>query len=256
MKKWLSLLLTLALLTGCSDVDSSSSSKTNEVENKNIVSEYPTYEATVEKVTDGDTLTISYKNKQQRVRLLLVDTPESVKQGVDPQPFSIEASNFVKELLPIGTKVIIEPGVEGHEYDKYNRLLAYVYVNGEMLNKTLIREGFARVGFIYKPNTRYLDEFLKIQDEAKLNKKNIWSIKGYVTEKGYNVDAATNATMNTTNQSENNSSRNQQEKIKGNTNSKIYHVPGGKYYDTPMKNIIWFDSVKEAEQAGYRASKE
>lgn len=254
MKKWLFLLLAITLLTGCSDVETRP--LTNKVESNKVVSDYPTYEATVEKVSDGDTLTISYNNKEQKVRLLLIDTPESVKPGVDPQPFSIEASNFVKELLPHGTKVTIEPGVEGYEFDKYNRLLAYVYVNGEMLNKTLIEEGYARVGFIYEPNTRYLDEFLKIQDDAKENKKNIWSIKGYVTEKGYNVDA-TNTGVTNTNQAVNNpASQTNHGKIKANKNSKIYHVPNGKYYNTPMKHIEWFDSVKEAEQAGYRASKE
>ena len=70
------------------------------------ISEYPTFEATVVKVTDGDTLTISHDNKEEKVRLLLVDTPESVKPGVDPQPFSLEASNYVKGLLDEGKEII------------------------------------------------------------------------------------------------------------------------------------------------------
>ena len=119
-----------------------------------------------------------------------------------------------------------------------------------MVNKLLIQEGFARVGYIYEPNTRYVEEFQDIQEQAKEKQKNIWSIDGYVTDRGYNVDISEI--------SENSKSATQESegKIKGNTNSKIYHVSGGKYYDSTLKNVIWFNSIKDAEQAGYRASKE
>ena len=256
MKKWLSILLAVSILVGCSaETGQNKQQAQTTIQGTNETSSnYQSFDATVVKVTDGDTLTIKRNEKKEKIRLLLVDTPESVKEGVDPQPFSIEASNFVKQLLPEGTKVTVEPGVKGHEYDKYNRMLAYVYVNGEMLNKTLIREGFARVGFIYEPNTRYLDEFLKIQEQAKKEKKNIWSINGYVTSKGYDVSAVSSSKQNNTNYSTNIQS--EKGKIKGNANSKINHLPEGKYYNTEMKNVEWFNTIEEADKAGYRASKE
>ena len=60
------------------------------------------------------------------LRLLLVDTPESVKKGVDPQPYSIEASNFAKNTLKAGDTVYIEYD-EGDKTDKYDRHLGYLW---------------------------------------------------------------------------------------------------------------------------------
>ncbi|MGM9926837.1 MAG: thermonuclease family protein [Bacillus sp. (in: firmicutes)] len=229
------LLLSISLLTACSDLQSTDS-------------DYPTFEATINRVVDGDTLLISYEGKEERVRLLLVDTPESVKEGVEVQPFAKEASDFVKKLLPAGTKVEVELGEQ--ERDKYDRLLAYVYIDGDMLNEILIQEGYARVGYVYENNDRYVEKLRAAQEEAKEQKVNIWSIDGYVTDKGYNVEAAENS------YSSSNDTSDTAGKIKGNVNSKIYHMPDGKNYNTEMKNVIWFDSVEEAEQAGYRAAKE
>ena len=57
-----------------------------------------------------------------------------------------------------------------------------------MFNEKLISEGYARVGYIYSQK-RYLNKLYKAQDYAKLNKLNIWSVEGYVTNKGFDVDA-------------------------------------------------------------------
>lgn len=216
-------------------------------------SEYPTFEATVKRVIDGDTLLISYEGKEERVRLLLVDTPESVKEGVEIQPFAKEASNYVKELLPQGTNIEVELGEQ--ERDKYERLLAYIYVDGKMLNEMLIAEGYARVGYVYENNNRHVEQLYEAQEAAKQQKVNIWSIDGYVTDRGYDVDAVGNKDVSLDEVSNLNSEETTG-KIKGNANSKIYHVPNGKNYDTEMKNVVWFDTVEEAEQAGYRAAKE
>ncbi|WP_455660537.1 thermonuclease family protein [Pradoshia sp.] len=244
-KKWLSLVIAFSILAGCGTGDLNNSNDT--INSNKDVSEYPTFEATVSKVTDGDTLTISHDGKEEKVRMLLIDTPESVKEGVEPQPWSKEASAFMKEMLPTGSNVMIEPGVSGSEYDRYGRLLAYIYVDGEMLNKTLVEEGYARVAYIYEPNTRHLDELKAAEERAKDEKLRIWSVNGYVTERGFNSEAVKDSSH---------ANDEADGKIKGNKNSKIYHVPGGRNYDAPMKNVIYFDSVKEAEAAGYRAAKE
>ena len=207
--------------------------------------------ATVERVVDGDTMKLKLDKTKEVVtlRLLLVDTPESVKKGVDPQPYSIEASNFAKNTLVAGDTVYIEYD-EGDKTDKYDRHLGYLWYysndnsNWQMFNETLISEGYARVGYIYSQK-RHLDEFYKAQDYAKSNKLNIWSVDGYVTDKGYDVDAY-NSNKNTSSNSSSSSSN-------------IVYANGGssssnKYHSTKdahnMKGAVKM-TEKEAKSKGY-----
>ena len=207
--------------------------------------------ATVERVVDGDTMKLKLDKTKEVVtlRLLLVDTPESVKKGVDPQPYSIEASNFAKNTLVAGDTVYIEYD-EGDKTDKYDRHLGYLWYysndnsNWQMFNETLISEGYARVGYIYSQK-RHLDEFYKAQDYAKSNKLNIWSVDGYVTDKGFDVDAY-NSNKNTSSNSSSSSSN-------------IVYANGGssssnKYHSTKdahnMKGAVKM-TEKEAKSKGY-----
>ena len=207
--------------------------------------------ATVERVVDGDTMKLKLDKTKEVVtlRLLLVDTPESVKKGVDPQPYSIEASNFAKNTLKAGDTVYIEYD-EGDKTDKYDRHLGYLWYysndnsNWQMFNETLISQGYARVGYIYSQK-RHLDEFYKAQDYAKSNKLNIWSVDGYVTDRGYDVDAY-NSNKNTSSNSSSSSSN-------------IVYANGGssssnKYHSTKdahnMKGAIKM-TEKEAKSKGY-----
>ena len=207
--------------------------------------------ATVERVVDGDTMKLKLDKTKEVVtlRLLLVDTPESVKKGVDPQPYSIEASNFAKNTLVAGDTVYIEYD-EGDKTDKYDRHLGYLWYysndnsNWQMFNETLISQGYARVGYIYSQK-RHLDEFYKAQDYAKSNKLNIWSVDGYVTDRGYDVDAY-NSNKNTSSNSSSSSSN-------------IVYANGGssssnKYHSTKdahnMKGAIKM-TEKEAKSKGY-----
>ena len=207
--------------------------------------------ATVERVVDGDTMKLKLDKTKEVVtlRLLLVDTPESVKKGVDPQPYSIEASNFAKNTLKAGDTVYIEYD-EGDKTDKYDRHLGYLWYysndnsNWQMFNETLISQGYARVGYIYSQK-RHLDEFYKAQDYAKSNKLNIWSVDGYVTDRGYDVDAY-NSNKNTSSNSTSSSSI-------------IVYANGGssssnKYHSTKdahnMKGAVKM-TEKEAKSKGY-----
>ncbi|KAA6446903.1 thermonuclease family protein [Bacillus swezeyi] len=138
-------------------------------------------------VIDGDTIQVRLANKTEKIRMILVDTPETKHPTKPVQPFGIEAANYTTEQLE-GKDVKIELGTK--DRDSYNRILAYVYLNsGEMFNKLLIKKGFARVA-IFPPNTKYVDEFLKIEEEAKSKKVGIWSVDGYVIKKGFNNQIA------------------------------------------------------------------
>jgi micrococcal nuclease len=147
--------------------------------------EVQTEKAFVERVVDGDTIVIqNAKGEEESVRFLLLDTPESVHPNKPVQPFGKAASKFVQEQLE-GKKVELELG--DPETDKYGRLLAYIWVDDVNFNQLLIEKGYARVAYVYEPNTKYLDTFREVEQEAKEKEINIWSVKDYVTEEGFDM---------------------------------------------------------------------
>lgn len=264
------------LFTGCSNADQSKiesqtqikdsvSTNTQETNQSNDSSykepsasnEVPTgsVKATVERVVDGDTMKLKLNESGETVtlRLLLVDTPESVKKGVDPQPYSIEASNFAKETLASGDTVYIEYD-EGDKTDKYDRHLGYLwfYSNDDskwlMFNEELIAEGYARVGYVYSQR-RHLEDFNKAQDYAKSNNLNIWSVPGYVTSKGYDVDAynANKGTSSSNSSSVDKDSSNVVYANGGSSTSNKYHSSSDAHN---MKGAVKM-SEDEAKAQGY-----
>ncbi|HHY72924.1 MAG TPA: nuclease [Bacillus bacterium] len=207
-------------------------------------------EAIVTNVVDGDTLDISFHNKEERVRLLLVDTPETKHPSKPVQPFGPEASQFAKDALE-GKEVTIELDVS--DRDKYGRLLAYVWIDGKMFNEMLLEKGLARVAYVYAPNTKYVDEFYEIQKRAQKEGIGIWSIENYAQEDGFRTEK-----KNPVKGDEDAISQaNPDCLIKGNINSKgekIYHTPYSRSYKQ-TKPERWFCTEKEAEAAGFRAPK-
>lgn len=132
---------------------------------------------------DGDTIKVNYKGKEETVRYLLVDTPESKKPGECVQPYAESAYNRNKQLVNSGDLSI---EFDGNQRDKYDRLLAYVFVDGKSVQEQLLKEGYARVAYIYDPPYKFLDQFKSDEQFAKNKKINIWSKPGYVTDEGFN----------------------------------------------------------------------
>lgn len=128
----------------------------------------------VTKVIDGDTIKIE---GDITIRLLGVDTPETVDPRRPVGCFGKEASNQLKSLLS-GKVVILQKDIS--ENDKYKRLLRYIYLpleNGQTLfvNDYLIREGFAKVLTI-PPDVKYAEQFLEAQRKAREAKKGLWGM--------------------------------------------------------------------------------
>lgn len=217
-------------------------------------------EANVVRVVDGDTVKVNVKGAGNEVtlRLLLIDTPESVKPGVSPQPYSIEASNFAKDLLKAGDTVYLEYD-DGDKTDKYDRHLCYLWYYSEedndwkMYNEKVVEEGLARVGYIYSQR-RHLNTLYAAQDKAKGKKINIWSVPGYVTDNGFDVDASNGST------NKNNESTNKNTSSESGSSDVVYANGGSsssnKYHSSPnahgMKGAI---KMKESEaiSKGYKA---
>lgn len=144
-------------------------------------------EVTLDSTVDGDTARFSYKGKVSSFRFLLIDTPETRHPRLGKQPFGQEASDRTESLLKNANKIEVEFDV-GQKQDKYNRYLAYIYVDGKMLNEILVKEGLAEVGYVYPPNTRYIDRLNDAQSTAKERKRGIWSLQSaFLDEKQESV---------------------------------------------------------------------
>ena len=131
-----------------------------------------TYE--VVKVIDGDTLTASMNGKSETLRLIGIDTPETVDPRKPVQCFGKEASDKAKELLT-GKKVILEADSTQGERDKYSRLLRYLFLeDGTNYQDYMIRQGYAHE-YTYNLPYKYQTQFKQAEDEARLNKRGLWA---------------------------------------------------------------------------------
>lgn len=144
-----------------------------------VNSKYPYGKYKVTRVVDGDTIIVDFNGKEERVRLIGIDTPESVHPDKSKNiPEGEIASRFTKEKLE-GKEVALEFDVQ--ERDHYGRLLAYIWFGGTMFNKTLLQEGCAQIA-TYPPNVKYVDDFTKVQKEARENNKGFWSDTWTISE--------------------------------------------------------------------------
>jgi micrococcal nuclease len=121
----------------------------------------------VERVVDGDTVIVTGIGS---VRLIGVDTPETVHPNNIVEHFGRESSNFVRQLLT-GRQVRLEYDVQRR--DRYRRLLAYVYLlDGTFVNAEIIRQGY---GHAYTQFPfRFLDDFRQLEREAREQKRGLW----------------------------------------------------------------------------------
>ena len=135
----------------------------------------------VSHVIDGDTIKLA---TGEHVRLIGIDTPESrynsklerdsARSRKDIKSIlnmGKEASKFTRQLVE-GKRVRLEFDVQ--KYDKYGRLLAYIYLeDGTFVNARIMEAGYAQVMTI-PPNVKYADMFLKLQEEARKGGRGLW----------------------------------------------------------------------------------
>jgi micrococcal nuclease len=143
--------------------------------------------ALVERVVDGDTIHVVVNGQKETVRMLLVDTPETKHPDKPVEPFGPEASEFAKERLE-GRTVRLE--FDGPKRDKYDRLLAYVWIDDVLFNELLVENGLARLAYVYDPPYRHYNAIAAAENRAMKEKKGIWSIENYVREDGFDSERA------------------------------------------------------------------
>ncbi|HHS2993517.1 TPA: thermonuclease family protein [Staphylococcus argenteus] len=130
--------------------------------------------ATLIKAIDGDTVKLMYKGKPMTFRLLLIDTPETKHPKKGVEKYGPEASAFTKNMVENAKKIEVEFD-KGQKTDKYGRGLAYIYADGKMVNQALVRQGLAKVAYVYKPNNTHEQLLRKSEAQAKKEHLNIWS---------------------------------------------------------------------------------
>jgi micrococcal nuclease len=199
--------------------------------------------AVVTYVTDGDSIEVDVNGVPFRVRYIGMDAPEMEGEALGGE------SAAANRTLVAGKTIVMVRDLS--EADRYGRLLRYVFVDGLFVNRELVRTGMARAGY-YPPDLACVKEFQAAEQEARTARIGIWGLLGsptFLTRVGGGCpDGCLTPPAGCT--------------IKGNINlegEKIYHVPGGQYYQQtviePELGERWFCSEEEAVAAGWRKSK-
>lgn len=130
-------------------------------------------EVTLSKCVDGDTAWFVMEKETIKVRFLAIDTPESTTKK---EAYGKEASTFTCNQLTKAKKITLEWDENSDEKDKYDRYLAWVFVDDVLLQDLLVKEGYAKVAYLYG-DYKYTSLLEESQTLAKKEGKNIWSNK-------------------------------------------------------------------------------
>ena len=169
-------LLTATLLVACSEVQvhettaAPRGTTSNSGSNASPADPQTARTALITHVVDGDTIDVEVGQREIRIRLIGIDTPETVDPSEPVQCFGPEASAFTEQQLD-GEQVRLEFDVE--RIDPYNRTLAYVWRGNQLFNEVLVSRGFALVT-TYPPNVKYVDRFIAAQRDARSHERGLW----------------------------------------------------------------------------------
>lgn len=243
--------------------------------------------ATVTQHVDGDTVYVRLENGQEyKLRMIGVDTPETVHPSKPIEFYGKEASNFTKSKL-LGKTVYLEKDVS--ETDRYGRLLRYVWleppteinkaeIKSKMFNAILVANGYAQVA-TYPPDVKYQDYFLEFEREARSKNIGLWGKPDEPTSAAKSGSGSTTSNSSgskSTSTSSNTSSKsgssntstgssgsgqnsfpdrsepNKAYKYMGNSNSMKFHLTTCTYAKkTSESNRVYFNSRDEAIKQGY-----
>lgn len=177
-------------------------------------------------ITDGDTIKVLRNNKQVKIRLHGIDTPEKA------QAFGKKAKQFTAKM--VAGKIV---NVQETDKDKYNRTVAIITLNDKNLNESLVASGFA---WVYKKYCKqsYCNDWLRLEANARKKKLGLWR------------DPHAQAPWEWRHKDEDRGIG--ETGLHGNTSSHVFHKPGCKHFNCRNCTVV-FASRGEAVSAGYRA---
>lgn len=128
------------------------------------------------KCIDGDTFKVSLDNKEYTLRMLAIDTPESVHPTKKLEYYGKEASEYTCDMVTNAKKIEIEYDENSEKVDKYDRLLAWVFVDKILLQELLIENGYAKIAYLYD-DYKYTDILEEKQELASIKNIGIWDME-------------------------------------------------------------------------------
>lgn len=131
---------------------------------------------TFSKCVDGDTFKVLLDDKEYTVRMLAIDTPESVHPSKGVEYYGKEASDFTCDKVTKAKTIELEYDDNSDKLDKYGRLLAWVFVDGELLQQTLIEQGYAKIAYLYG-DYKYTNILQEKQELAEVTNLGIWNME-------------------------------------------------------------------------------
>lgn len=127
------------------------------------------------RVVDGDTLKVKIGSQTATVRFVGINAPESVAPFQPDECYGSESAQLLKNMLPVGTTLSLEPDATQADTDRYGRLLRFVFdQNGQDVGAELLSLGAARE-YLYskKPHT-YRDEYVQLEEQARAANVGLW----------------------------------------------------------------------------------
>jgi len=187
--------------------------------------------ATCTRVIDGDTIEISVAGYVEKVRLISVDTPETVDPRKPVQFFGKEASEFTRHLVE-GKHVVLRDELGGHDRDKYARLLRYVYLEeGTFVNAEIVKQGYGHAYLVFPFS--HMEEFRTYERQAREKGLGLWGSTEVKSEPGQ-ARAPTEG------------------RFVGSSQSNKYHLPDCVWArKISPANLVTFKSPEEAQRRGY-----
>lgn len=126
------------------------------------------------KCVDGDTIKVIKDEKEYTVRMLAIDTPESVHPTKGVEYYGKEASEYTCNKVTNAKKIELEYDENSDKTDKYDRLLAWIFVDGTLLQKELIEKGYAKIAYLYD-DYKYTKELESAQEQASIKNIGVWN---------------------------------------------------------------------------------
>ena len=126
------------------------------------------------KCVDGDTFRVYIEDQEYYVRMLAIDTPESVKEKT-LEYYGKESSEYTCKKLTNAKKIELEYDQNSDKVDKYNRILAWVFIDNKLFQEELISNGYAKVAYLYN-DYKYTNVLKEKQELASTKNLGIWNM--------------------------------------------------------------------------------
>lgn len=143
------------------------------------------FKVTLDKCIDGDTARFFINGESRTVRFLSINAPEIAHDDVEEEYYGYESSLYTCKLLSRASIIKLQYDPKSDKVDKYDRVLAWVYVDDVLLQKELVSGGYAEVKYVYD-DYLYSNELKELESIAKEKKLGMWSEVSVKNENGFN----------------------------------------------------------------------